>query len=86
MEVRQSLTLRRLSSAPLLISVLLLRFRLNLSSRWDSRLKLGARVQAIHYEFRRYARVIRACEDRDPGLADQTERDSTEFRYHSLCD
>ncbi len=55
------------------------------SPRWDSCLKLGARLQAIHYEFRRYARVIRACEDRDLGLADQTERDSSELRYHSLC-
>jgi len=28
-------------------------------------------LQAIHYEFRRYARVIRACEDREPGLLDK---------------
>ena len=34
MEVRRSLTSRRLSSAPSLISVLLLRFRLNLSSQF----------------------------------------------------
>ena len=27
-------------------------------TRWDSCLKLGARLQAIHYEFRCYARVM----------------------------
>ena len=52
----------------------------------DKRLNLGVRLQVIHYEFRRYAQMICACEDGDPGLADRPERDSSELRHHSLCD